>query len=784
MIKLKNMGYKRLLLLLIGLAVLAVSLTFFIFSFSKPDMGIQLSKSTQGWIVSYVDDTGLAQSNGIVVGDIPIEINGQPAKIYLEKYDNAGVVWGDLISELTVIDNQGQSISVAIKGSYSTASMILEIVMSFIVCIVFWIIGFYVFFKKPQIKAALLLYLCSLILGLIFGANFASTRASPLATYIEVAATLIGPWLLVHFFLVLPGEQIKLQNNPRLYLIYLPALITLALFPIIGIRDGQPVMWFRSLRLFEYGVAFITVVSVAIYNYVKANTIKTKQQMKIVLIGCLAALIPLLILNVLPQAFWDLTIIPAGFSVLFIVFIPIGMAYAIVTQTLMDIDIIIRRSVIYGLITIIMTIILSAAILFIVNFQEVIGVPQRIFLALALSGIATALFGPTKKGIENLVDKYLYKDRYDYRQIIKNLNTSLNWVKDFSDMSRVIVGTAVQTLNLAGGCLFIKNQGGSFEVSATQGIFVDNQKSLLSLISQQNNNIEFPNLASNLDLNISYLIRLVAGEKEVGILCLSQKNSRQVFSSDDLFLIEGIASVAAMSLRSAMLIRDVSTRDAFVSIASHELRSPLTSVLGYAELLMHKDPPEATRRLWLKHILDNTQKITNMIDDLLNVTRIQSGKVVMKLEKVQLSDIFEERLAIAQESNGKHQFVIDIELGLPSVLVDRDKFGDVIGNLLSNAVKYSPKGGRITLSARHELQKHHVVVSIMDEGIGIGPADRELLFTTFHRIQRVETRGIRGSGLGLYIAKEWTKAMGGEIWLESELNKGSTFFVAVPTQDF
>jgi signal transduction histidine kinase len=507
--------------------------------------------------------------------------------------------------------------------------------------------------------------------------------------------------------------------------------------------------------------------------------------MKIVLIGCLAALIPLLVLNLLPQAIWGQgqTIIPAGFSILFIVFIPFGMGYSIITQKLMDIDIVIRRSVIYGLVTIIIAVILSAAILVTVNFQEVIGVPQRIFLALVLSGIATALFGPIKKGIENLVDKYLYKDRYDYRQIIQRLNTSLNLLKDLSDISRLIVGTTVQTLNLAGGCLFSKNQGGSFEVSAAQGIFVDNQKSLLTLISQQDNSIEFPNSASSLDLNVSYLIPLIAGEKQVGILCLSQKNSRQDFSSDDLFLIEGIASVAAMSLRSAMLIRDVSTRDTFVSIASHELRSPLTSVSGYAELLMRKEPPEATRKQWLQHILDNTQKITDMVDDLLNVTRIQSGKVVMKLEKVNLSDIFEERLAIAQESAGKHQFMIDIEQGLPPVLVDRDKFGEVIGNLLSNAVKYSPNGGRITLSARHELQSHRVVVSIIDQGIGIGPADRDSLFTTFHRIQRAETQGIRGSGLGLYIAKEWTKAMGGEIWLTSELNQGSTFFVAVPTQD-
>ena len=207
------------------------------------------------------------------------------------------------------------------------------------------------------------------------------------------------------------------------------------------------------------------------------------------------------------------------------------------------------------------------------------------------------------------------------------------------------------------------------------------------------------------------------------------------------------------------------------------------SVLGYTELLINKDPPEATRKQWLKRIHDNSQKLTFLVDDLLNVTRIQSGKVIMRLEKVKLSDIFEDRIVMAQESTSKHKFVVDIEPDLPSVLVDRDKFGEVIANLLSNAVKYSPDGGTIKLSARHEPHSHRVIVSVIDEGIGIGPEDRDLLFTTFHRIQRPETRNIKGSGLGLYIAKEWTKAMGGEIWLESELKKGSTFFVAVPAQD-
>ncbi len=281
-----------------------------------------------------------------------------------------------------------------------------------------------------------------------------------------------------------------------------------------------------------------------------------------------------------------------------------------------------------------------------------------------------------------------------------------------------------------------------------------------------------------------FLIPLIVGEKEVGTLCLSQKVSRQDFSSDDMYLLQGIASVAAVALHSAMLIRDVSIRDTFVSIASHELRTPLTSIMGYTELLLKRNPTDVTRRRWLKNIIDSSQRITVMVDDLLNVSRIRSGKVSMKLDDVKLSDVLREQLAVTQESSDKHEFVVDIETGLSDVLVDRDKFGQVMGNLLSNAVKYSPSGGRITLSAHNDLQQRRIVVSVADEGIGIGSADKDSLFTTFHRIQRPETQGIRGSGLGLYIAKQWTEAMGGEIWLESELNKGSTFFVAIPTQDY
>jgi signal transduction histidine kinase len=781
-------NYKKIrmpLYIFIFSVILAVSVTFFALSIGKPYMGIGLSLNDGVWKVVIEDVNSPASLAGIREGDKPLEINGQPANIFLETYENAGIVMGRLIKEITTIDDYGQLKTVALKDSsaswqYTTAQLIW-----FVFCIIFWLTGFYVFFKRPKSAAALLLCICGLTFGLVLSSNMAVERTIPTALWFEIAATVVSPWLLLHFFLILPEEKTWLRDKPLVYLIYLPAAITMILFPLLGYADGQPLPGFRTIRLFEYGVGFIAVVVVAIINYLHSASPRTRQQMKIILISCLSALIPFLALNIIPGAMWGKTIIAPASSILFLVFIPLGMGYAVVTQKLMDIDIVIRRGMIYGLITLVMAAIISVAIFLVATFHTSIGIPIQILAALVVGGLAAILFGPLKKRIEILIDKIFYKDRYDYRQVIQSLSSALNSVKSLPDISRLIVGTTVNTLNLMGGCLFIKTQSDAFEIVASQGTFNDviKQEHLLAIISQPNKKLEFPNLVISTDRDIAFTYRLITGEQEIGILCLSHKASGQHFSPDDFYLLQGISSVSSIALHSAMLIRDVSMRDTFVSIASHELRTPLTAIMGYSDLLLRRDPPDATRKKWLKTIFDNSQRITVMANDLLNVTRIQSGKITLELERLKLSDMLIEQIDIAREFTDKHEFIVDIEPDLPNVIVDRDKFGQVVANLLNNAVKYSPNGGRITISAHFNPSQNCVVVSFTDEGIGISAEDMSLLFTTFHRIQRSETHGIRGSGLGLFIAKEWTEAMGGKIWVESEVNKGSTFFVTILIRD-
>lgn len=222
-------------------------------------------------------------------------------------------------------------------------------------------------------------------------------------------------------------------------------------------------------------------------------------------------------------------------------------------------------------------------------------------------------------------------------------------------------------------------------------------------------------------------------------------------------------------------------RDAFVSIASHELRTPMTTIIGLAEILLDRAEPGDGRRSWLERVLRESRRLSNIVDNMLNASRIQAAKLTAKREPVPLEEVVREAAADIQGSTDLHELVTDIPEGLPPAQADRDMVAQVLTNLLTNAVKYSPEGGRIRLAVVHDSERQRLVVSVSDQGIGIAPADRENLFTTFHRIERPETAGVRGTGLGLYIVRELTGLMGGDVWLHSEPGRGTVFSFSLPT---
>ena len=217
----------------------------------------------------------------------------------------------------------------------------------------------------------------------------------------------------------------------------------------------------------------------------------------------------------------------------------------------------------------------------------------------------------------------------------------------------------------------------------------------------------------------------------------------------------------------------------FLSTAAHELRTPLTSILGFSEILLKGKLDTKKKNKFLKTINEEAEGLAYIINDLLDVSRIESGRgIEIKKAPVDLKDIIPENVNFFQVQTNKHIFKIDLPGNLPKIELDKDRIGQVIGNLLSNAIKFSPQGGEIRINL--EQTDEEIKISVSDTGLGIPKKDLPYVFEKFYRADNASSNAIGGTGLGLAIAKYIVESHKGKIWVESKPGKGSSFSFTLP----
>jgi two-component system phosphate regulon sensor histidine kinase PhoR len=218
----------------------------------------------------------------------------------------------------------------------------------------------------------------------------------------------------------------------------------------------------------------------------------------------------------------------------------------------------------------------------------------------------------------------------------------------------------------------------------------------------------------------------------------------------------------------------------FVSIVSHELRAPLTAIRGFAKTLVVKDDEllPAIRREFLSTVNEQAERLARLVDDLLQVARIDAGRLRLEWTELPLEEALRELLSQFHSRWGSRRVVLDLPYDLPRVRVDRERLEEILINLIDNAIKYSPEAAPVRVWAR--TRGDEIEVGVEDEGIGIAPEDVAQLFQKFQRIVTPATRDIGGTGLGLYIVKGLVEAHGGTIRVESLPGVGSSFTFTVP----
>jgi two-component system sensor histidine kinase VicK len=217
-----------------------------------------------------------------------------------------------------------------------------------------------------------------------------------------------------------------------------------------------------------------------------------------------------------------------------------------------------------------------------------------------------------------------------------------------------------------------------------------------------------------------------------------------------------------------------------VSTISHELRTPLASLRGFAELMLTRKFSLEQQRAFLSIIHDESKRLTNLINDFLDLQRIEAGRQEYHFKAINVLALASETVAVFQANSNGIAIHLVQEPAPPFVHADADRLRQVFLNLLSNAVKFSPHGGEITIGTRQEGAD--LMLWVRDQGVGIAPDALPKLFTKFFRAHNKETRTIGGTGLGLALVKRIITAHGGHIWVESELGKGSTFFFTLPVE--
>jgi signal transduction histidine kinase len=219
----------------------------------------------------------------------------------------------------------------------------------------------------------------------------------------------------------------------------------------------------------------------------------------------------------------------------------------------------------------------------------------------------------------------------------------------------------------------------------------------------------------------------------------------------------------------------------FLATMSHELRTPLNGILGFSDVLLSSDLNEKQKR-WVQNIHTSGQQLLNLINDILDLAKLEASKMIPRIKEFNLQDVCVGMInmfrPLAEKKNIDLRTHIDPDI--PTLTQDDAKIQQILQNLLSNAIKFTPEGGLVHLKA--EVDGRDVVLKIIDTGVGIAPEEQELVFQKFRQSGNPLTREHAGTGLGLSIVRELSKLLGGDVTLQSELGRGSTFTVRLPME--
>lgn len=702
-------------------------------------------------------------------------------------------------------NNIESAVEVTMVPFYPSARFL---VVTFCVGFVIWLIGVFVIVYRSGSSAAPILHWALIVFAVSIMLTWGRVDSSSLLPFIArglffACYTLIGSLFFI-FSINYPKER-KDVTSRYAFLVFLPAIILIAgqtyyHLQAISFTSVQAFVafqyWFDAFNVFLFVMVGATIYSL-ISSYTSTIAAEDKRRLEWILWGFCVSPIPFLLLVKLPQLFGISSgLIPEEFTTIFFLLIPFSFTVSLVKYNILDIQLVINRSIAYAALTVFTGVVYTLAVLLVAtSFDREQKFKEYFFIAIIifLTGI---VLNPVRRRLQIILDEALFPARVNFRKSIVEAREKLSKCITQEDAFNALYESIIKTIPLERLCCYAYASGklvlkASTNDTSERVILIDEEK----VINQENyesiNDFEYLKTATGCSLHFP-----IVGESKtlLGILGAIPAKTIGRLSKEEIDLTTALCSDAGetmdrLLLQEKMIIQikekerfeELSNlKSYFVSSVSHELRTPLTSIRMFTELLdSGKNLSLKQRKEYLNIISGESERLSRLVNDVLDFAKIERGEKEYRFEPVNLPDVIRKAVHIMQYQFTKQKGILkaSIAKNIPVFYGDADALEEALINLLSNGLKYS--GKKIFVQVAAKRLKDKIMLQVIDRGVGIPETELDNIFEKFYRI-RSSQRQSGGAGLGLALVKHIVEAHGGTITVKSIVGKGSTFTILLP----
>ena len=545
---------------------------------------------------------------------------------------------------------------------------------------------------------------------------------------------------------------------------------------------------------------FIIAIAVAFHKYFSYRGIERKRA-SYYAFGILFTSIPGFIADLILPYFGDYRYIWIGpvASILFIMM----TGYSITRHRMLDVKVFLTKAALYLIVVLAVAGIYAATIYVMttVLIGKTISPSAQFAANVAASLIVAFSFGPIRSGVDRFLNRYFRYRRYDSQTLIDEVTTICVEVTDINVLVESVVTKLDDAFNPRVSAVLFRD---NVHRNIIRGKLAERYQSHELLERIVNHEQPMPS-------SLGKILELRTPAQRIGFLVIGTESDGRLYQHDDERTMGVIADELSVAIQNIFRLEEIrafartlenevndatkelresndklreldATKDEFVSMASHQLRTPLTSVKGYLSMVLEGDVGDITpaQRQLLEEAFTSSERMVHLIGDFLNVSRLQTGKFVIDRHAVDIARVIEQEIEGMKQIANSHNINLTLKkpARAPTLYLDESKIRQVIMNFIDNAIYYSPEGTSVRVTM--EVEDGDVVFRVIDKGMGVPMSVQQKLFTKFFRAENARKQRPDGTGIGLYLAKRIVDGHHGKLVFESTVGKGSTFGFRLP----